>query len=98
MPFKNTWWAHSISTHRAQQAKEKPSLHHTIGLYVIGLATLFNVLKCFRVLCLGLGRALLGVAVRVHSPQPLVHTLIVVTHGAFVVGLPRFPLKTLREI
>ena len=98
MTFKNTWRAHSISAHRAQRAKEKPSLRRTVGLYIIGLATLFNVLKCFRVVCLGLGRALLGVAVRVHSPQPLVHTLVVVTHGAFVVGLPRFPLKTLREI
>lgn len=73
----------------------------TIGLRIVRVAPLFDVLKCSRVLCLGLGLGLgrggllLRVAVHIHSPQPLVHVLIVITQGAFIVGLSRFPLKTL---
>lgn len=89
--------SHSISTQESSVTKETfPA--PTIGLRIVRVAPLFNVLKFSRVLCLvlGLGRGgLLCVTVHIHSPQPLVHVLIVITHGAFIVGLSRFPLKTL---
>lgn len=82
----------------------KEAFLRTIGLRVIRLTSLFNVLKGFCLLHpglglgLGQGGVLLSVAVCVHGPQPLMHMLVVITYGAFIVGLPRLPLKTLWEI
>lgn len=91
--------SHSTSSYRELSGQRQQfSQDHTIGLCIVCVAALFNVLKCICILHLGLGLlswSLLGVAVRIHSPQPLVHTLIVITHGTFIVSLPRFPLKTL---
>lgn len=74
--------------------------HHTVGLCIICIAALLDMLKrvCIFHLSLGLGWLLFSLPIRVHGPQPLTHMLIGVTYGAFIVSLPRSPLKTLQEL